>query len=542
MKFPKLRGLFTAATTVGEAKARALEATDVPYLRSRGPGYTARKRGQFTEVIADEPDVLSPVKLGFLWMVRLEGATLAGLVTRVRLAKPGAASQKDQTVLPAAPTPEYWGINGGLYVGAGRIAALTEQGTDWGNTQVRASAFTRTVSVRDAPGTSRAWIYNQVDGLASCMFATGWDDVRKAYRWGFVAKYAPFSAAGLAMSVVTSTTEQPTEAHVYLSDTAGSTPTHIVPPNDGATRVHFGARMYVTGPGQLTGLVFIKAHADFVPPASYALDVRQPYFLHSADHGETWTQIDASFLSPMIPKLTQAGAPPPGEYPDPQSAAYSATYSGFVYLGSGRSLFIFRHYASTARTDAYAKCYFFEAGVFTPLAWGYDASLDAVAFPALTRSFRGSVGAFEATGLIASDASSPASFCFGPGCCVVPTTRGVIFSTATCVLRITRDYGATWSEVTLPATMDGVSGLTPIIVPAAPYVSSDSPGRIYLIYRAKTDTSNTRRCYKTDGNFAAFADMGTVVDGASGRWADLAVWAPGKRPLCPQLPDEFNPP
>jgi len=539
MKFPKLRNPFTAATAVGEAKVRALEATDVPYLRSRGPGYTARKRGQFTEVIVDEPVALSPVKLGFLWMVRTAGAVLTALTTSVRLAKPGAAAQKDQAVLPAEPTPEYWGVVGGLYVGAGRIAALTERGTDWGNTQVRASAFTRNASTREAPGSPKAWVYDWADGLAACMFATGWDDVRKAYRWGFVAKYAPFSATGLAMSVTVSTTEKPTEAHVYLTDTAGSVPTHVVPPNDGTARVHFGGRVYVTGPGQLTGLVFVKAHPDFVPPASFTLDVRQPYFLHSSDHGESWTQIDASFLSPLIPKLTQAGAPPPGEYPDPQSAAYSATYSGFVYLGSGRSLFIFRHYATTARTDAYAKCYFFEAGAFTPLAWGYDTSLDQVMFPALTRSFRGSVGAAEATGLIASDAASPASFCFGPGCCVIPTTRGVIFSTATCVLRITRDYGATWSEVTLPTYMDGRAGTTPAIVPAAPYVSPDSPGTIYLITR--TDTSPALRCYKTDGSFTTFADLGIVVDAAGG-WSSLAVWAPGKRPLYPQLPDEFNPP
>ena len=80
------------------------------------------------------------------------------------------------------------------------------------------------------------------------------------------------------------------------------------------------------------------------------------------------------------------------------------------------------------------------------------------------------------------------------------------------------------------------------MVPAAPYVNLANPGTIYLVYRASTDASNTRRCYKTDGNFTTFTDMGVVVDGVSGQWSSLAVWAPGKRPLYPQLPDEFNPP
>lgn len=532
MKSPKLIGGLGPNTGVGMSKARALDNVEAPFLTSAGPGFIARKKNGFSEVEMLPTAAAPPA--GFLWMMRLDGAD--GAAMQVKLEKPGATRQKASTV--SAPPTEYWAAAGGLYVGGGRIAALTEDGTDWADTQAQASLFKRAGGGRTGFG----WR----PGLAHTMFATGWDAARGAYRWGFVAKQPPFAADGVSLApLAAATVHAANETNVYLSAGAGAM-THVVPPNAGASRAHFGGHLYVTGPGQLTGLVIVKAQATFSPPSTFVLDQEDPHFLHSTDHGESWTVLSGAFLLPLLKRLTQASTSPPGqEYPDPASAAYMAAYSWFVYLGNGKSLFIVRRTTTTSRTDFRASCYLFEAGVFTPLAWGYDASTDTIAAPRFTRIARGTLSDSSGAGvsLMSSDSISPTDYCFGPGCCAIPTQRGVVFSTMVCVLRVTRDYGATWSEVVLPAEFDGASGAVPAFVVQAPYLDTDRPGKIYMLSTTAAGGSRDWRCYSTDGHFAEFVDMGPVVVPASpDNWSQLATLATKTRPLYPQLPDEFRPP
>ena len=531
MKFPKLIGNLAAGTSTGESKARALDNVAAPFLTSAGPGFVTRKKNGRTEVEMVPDAAVQPT--GFLWM--MQTAAPGSLVMKVKLEKPGAKRQKVATVA-ALPT-EYWAATGGLYVGGGRIAALTESGTGWEGTQAQASLFRRSGGARAALG----W----KPGLAHTMFATGWDADRSAYRWGFVAKHPPLAADGVSLApLAAATAYAANEAHVYLSAGAGAM-THVVPPNAGPTRTHFGGHLYVTGPGQLTGLVVVKAQANFVPPDTFVLDQEDPYFLHSADHGETWTTLSGAFLLPLLKRLTQASTSPPGqEYPDPASAAYMAAYSWFVYLGGGKSLFIVRRTTTTSRTEFRASCYLFEAGTFTPLAWGYDASTDAVAAPRFTRIARGALSDPTGAGVsrMSSDSISPTDYCFGPGCCVIPTQRGSIFSTMTCVLRITRNYGATWSEVVLPAEFGGVNGAIPAFVVRAPYLDADRPGSVLMLSTTTAGGSRDWRCYSTNGHFTEFVDLGPVVAPASPDvWSQLAVLAPKTRSLYPQLPGEFAP-
>lgn len=77
--------LWDGANAVGEARERALQQVDAPYLTASGPGFTARKMGQFSEVTGVEPT--SPTSEVTNWWSASNNASTMVLVT-------GAATYK----------------------------------------------------------------------------------------------------------------------------------------------------------------------------------------------------------------------------------------------------------------------------------------------------------------------------------------------------------------------------------------------------------------------------------------------------------------
>ena len=109
MRFPKL---WDGANAVGEAKARHLDTIDVPFLRASGPGFSAHKRGEFSEVYGvDEKE--EKVEDG--WLTFSDGFYTAGDIT-IR----GAASARNRFV------------KRGTFSNTSGSAAITPSGKGWG--------------------------------------------------------------------------------------------------------------------------------------------------------------------------------------------------------------------------------------------------------------------------------------------------------------------------------------------------------------------------------------------------------------------------
>lgn len=532
MKFPKLIGDLSQGMSVGEGKAKALDNVNAPFLTAVGPGFITRKKGGFTEVVAEAP-VAPPAKVGDLWLIADDTSqpstadravvqlTAVRAKKAVRLARPSVAGQWLESTTGQHVNPE-------------RIGAYYQVGVDvqdydlhvYEAAQHRIDLASRT-SMQSLPSSATA-------GYMRSIFGLGWDSSISAYRWGYATKapsatplrllngttYDHLGGDGFISTSAGVNESQFFSAPVMHAGNVGGAMSSTTPSHEGAERCYFGGHIHVTGPGQATGLVVV---ADYLTDADAALGVttaanrKAPYFLHTADFGRTWSRIDASFVVPFLRIGT-------GGFYTFESMLELTLGSAFIYVGGGKSLFVMRGRLTSPTLSYTHKVYLFEGGAFTPLSWPYDNSSPNILAHALERSFGRWADSYSQL--------SGIRYCFGPGCCAVPATPRVAF-TGSEQLWVTRDYGASWSTVSLPANTG------PEFMVLKPYLSTEVPGTILMM---AVDLAGDSVCMRTDGNFTTFTSLGTVPRVASTQAVRRGLWAPKSRPLYPQLPGEFAPP
>lgn len=519
MKSPKLFGQPGATMAKGKAKARALQGTGAPFLTARGPGYTTRMKNGFLKVEVDEAEQAQEQPI--FWMLD-SGAT--------------AKAQTATTKRRVKRLPITTGVTAGgnfvvaslsaLNVGANRMVYFVEDhavddefSAGAGGAYYIGNTWPAVGSVRSGGGYQDHGISRMI---GRSLFATGWDDARKTWRWGYTTKaigVSTFSLAPGASYDGLPMVECIPRAHLSGLDTR--TATEVMLPNDG-NRVYFGGVAHVVGPGKLASLICVLDLTTTASPIATTLRV-PPYLATSDDHGESWAR------SPL--PLTIPGIYRGSRYREDR-LKLTAQLSFFVYLGSGKSLFIL-HYATGVAAfgteKSHSDCFIYEGGAFTPVAWGYEDSPFLTVPVTRVDTFSSAGFAAPADHLI----MEPINFCFGPGCAallVVNTTDSLapVFG-----LRITRDFGATWSQVLITSLL-GAGVASAFMRTAQPYLSEESPGLIYLT----SFSSEGMLVFKTDGRFLNATLLGTVP-GASFNGATLIN--KGASPY-PQLPDEFGPP
>ena len=506
MKSPKLFGQPGATMAKGKAKARALQDTGAPFLTARGPGYTARMKNGFLKVEVDEAE--QPQEQPLFWMLSNVSPERAQTATAKRKVK----------ALPIAATADLRVASAvAANIGANRMAYIAEDRYLAPGDTVDYHINTAWAVVGSPRNAGDLAEYPPADMLARSIFATGWDDARKTWRWGFASKVMGLYATWSGIS----STSAPLAECAPRANIAGldaSTTTAVTPPNEGS-RVYYGGAMYVVGPGKLASLVCV---GDYIAPGGSDPTVLRvtPYVLTSDDHGETWTKATAAFTVPFIRG---------GFVWSSDALRLMGSWSFFAYMGSGKSLFTLRYLDPTTSDSVLkAKCYIYESGAFTAVSWGYDASAYAPAA-------RMRLSVFGTSGIapqLDTWCSDPESWCFGPGCLALNVFHGTD-PFAPQGLRITRDYGATWSEVYTTALL-GAGHYSARMLVARPYLSEEAPGLIYLV----ASSGAGMEVFKTDGRFLSTTLLGTVP-GAN--WTGVTLINKGASPY-PQLPDEFGPP
>lgn len=508
MKSPKLIGNLTPDAGVGGSKARALDNVAAPFLTAAGPGFVTRKKnGGFTEVLTliDDPKAVKPL----FWLLRHNPPSAIRTTTLTKTTK---------KILPATTATDIVASFAALNVGANHMAyamddTLVPSGTVVDYLINQSWAVLANLKVA-GPAQKRAPTPQHIRSF----FATGWDAARRAWRWGYSAKVMGLFSG--SFSVGTSTAAlYPCQPRVFLGDTRTTAMTESTVPGESDDRVHFGGQLFVVGPGKLCGLVCVADYTTGGAPSPATLRIT-PYFLSSDDHGETWTRTPAAFLLPYV----RSG---PSSTMHSEALRLMASLSFFCYMGSGKSLFVLRYQDTTTPFALTAKVFLYEAGGFTDItsAFGSLGYLPAAQWRLNT------FGPLGFAAQVDPYCVDPTNCCFGPGCLAVR----VVSATdpfASDRLRITYDYGASWSEVTI-LTLLGAGHYAAQFVVVRPYVNPDNAGLIYMVAIESTGV----RFFKTNGLFAAAADVGFIpgID-----WSGVTLITKTSNPY-PQLPDEFGP-
>lgn len=513
MKFPKLIGDLNTVAGVGFAQDRALRNTDAPFLTASGPGFIARKSGQFSSVETLAAD--APSAEPYLW--HAYSPVNAVPIADVKMAVVDPKKGKRKLLTGAFAEGDYIST-AGLYVGGGRIAMARF----WNLAGPWAFASTTSIASRTETATERSL------NVVRSLFATGFDGTRGGWAWGLSMRMFADNVPG---SDGLNSQSMPLLARLCI---VGGSESLVTLPHEGGNRFEFSTGLYCAGPGHLVGLVtvFDKYHTeptgDPFDPVKLVVDRVWPYIVRSADHGLTWTREEAS---PLIPYL----------FDQVYSGGLTSTYSDgrlefaqvremglqsfFQYVGEGKSLLFLRS-ARTGWSEADVGttvnlCFLYDAttGSLSPLTWPFDTSAHVP-----IRAFSAPLLFDGVSPPTDTHCTRPASYCFGPGCCAVFVNDG-----ATTRLRITRDFGASWEEVSV-GTHDTFAFVT-----VKPYRNPEEPGRILFLERRSGGTD----CYVTDGNFNAFTLLGVVIPTSSFQTVEQGVLIRKRGALYPELPDEF---
>lgn len=513
MKFPKLIGSLSPDAGVGLGQERALHNTDAPFLSVSGPGFTARKLGQFSSVEVHEtaPALAEP----YLWHAYSPVNESPIVNVSMVVADPKRARRKN---LSGVGAPGNYISTAGLYVGGGRIAMARF----WNDAETHAFASTSSATSRGERAVAAT------ASVARSLFATGWDSVRAGWAWGMCMRpYADNSPGTYGLNG----RSMPLQARLVV----GEWDSLVTLPHEGGNRFEFSTGLYCAGPGCLVGLVTIFDEYHYEPtgdpfnPSRLAVSRVWPYVVRSNDHGLTWTREEASVLIPYLYDQVYSSYPAP-PYDDGRldfsQVRDMGTLSFFQYVGEGKSLLFLRAARAGWSTSDIGTtvnlCFLYDAttGALSPLTWPYNT---ATAVPIRAFSLPPLFGGLSPPADTAF--TRPSSYCFGTGCCAVFVNDG-----ATTRLRITRDFGSSWEEKPV-GTHDTFS-----FTVVRPYRGPSDPGRILFLERRSGGTD----CYVTDGNFDVFTSIGSVLAVGSYQTVEHGVVVKKRSGLYPELPDEFR--
>lgn len=534
MKYPKLIGDLTGDAPVGFSEARALQNTGAPFLTVSGPGFVARKQGQFLNVTTEQPAATDFKP--YLWHAYNTAAVdtahpLAPANLHYVVADP--KKRKRKTLIGAAPAGFYVST-AGLYVGGGKIAMLRY--LDSSASPIPLTFWMPVATEKSAAEESTG----SGDGFARTMFATGWDASSNSWRYGFstrpVMDFSPPVAAELQMNYRLASYGMQGKAH--LSTNPLGTTSAVALPYEGGNRFQFSSGVFCAGPGKLISLVTVSDHLTIAAGVA-TLDRVNPFVLTSDDHGQSWSRATADFLTPFLRLQLDPYSDNRPEVMGFDQVQLMGLLSFFQYIGGGKTLLFVRSARTgwvaspAAAGDEANLCFIWDGSGFSRLAWGFDGSSRIPTFGYDSPLPTGS----PPSGGWSADRRTiaPTSYCFGPGCCAIFAVGDFDFTTFRypTFLRITRDFGATWSEVDVSNFSTAFSFIT-----LSPYLSPEKPGRILFLKKRAGGTD----CYQTTGEFASFVNLGPVIQVTSQGTRETGVFVGKRKHLYPELPNEFNKP
>lgn len=537
MKFPKLIGNLTPGAAIGFSQAKALQNTGAPFLTASAPGVTTRTKNGFTEVETTEAaDLATP----YIWAMHSGNTTATakvnvsvpgGYTKRLGFGKPLKVSGTLGYYGPLSTSDDHRYAGRGLYVGAGKIA-LPKFFDDSSQGPIPLTVYGALTSATSRAESTAFYVGGST---MRSLFATGWDTTAGDWRWGFSTRAINFEVPGVSgypsnYARDLSPWEARTEVHVG-SVRGEFTSTFI--PGGPANRMQFCSGAFCVGPGKLAALTTV---IDYVNPTGVSVVAHEgPHLALSNDHGLTWSVSTASWLNPYVRTATQT-------MPDTssQSVAFAAQsaqlgrWARFIYLGEGKSLLVlpFGAWISGAEHPA---CFTVDGTTGTFSGWAVDgktpyAPVGAV-YPYTTP---GSIPPLISINGWALDGSfaTPTSECFGVGCVVVRMAEPSDPFNLVNTLRVTYDFGASWTDISVPSIE---AWKMSDFIPLSPYVNPDKPGALIALVKEGANTV----AYRTTGLFDNFRRLGVVVRGAV---TERGVFVNKRHSLYPALPGEFNAP
>lgn len=512
--WPKRRD--TGPMPRGLSLARRIDAIDLPYMKARANGHSAKKSGEFMDLRRDR-DEQAQVLFTYLW-----GDVLGEASFTTGGYNPEQHFKRLSTYGTVIGAGYSLPTSFSFYVGDKYILRLASDGANayWPVTVQPTLGDEYPPNISNAGRSISYHATAKLEGGAALtefqhaltLWASGWDG--SAYRFGFGGLWRATPATtvlltgGGPIDGQTAFTRQTQEYRVWAGNVGDFTVDDSVLAA-AAGRECTAARVQVAGPGRVIAL---QATMEQLASTGWVLtDTPNPgdgYYTgtwdayvapriwRSTDHGSSWSSYEATFLAPYIGQL-DFQIPPwstsgilAANYDrllyDNQQMALMALGARFIYCGGDTVLLIVP--ACKLAADTYATLLFrstdggasFSRVNWLPDAW--TATLDGVPTPNVT-SFVGYAYNLH--------------WSLGDGHAFVPTKHadGVR-------MLYTTDHGSTW-------TLSGV--VPPTYVPAftdAFFPTVIAPGKGVV---ATLDTVDERVGWARFGpDFSAYVALGTV--------------------------------
>ena len=492
MKYPKLRD---GPTAIGESSIRALHQvsdTLAPFLKKETtPGTIGYKKNGFDEVHQKQG---AP----YLWGNYLVNTVDAGAQIYVATLSPEdhIGSTHFYGATYNFGSENVAAMSFFVHVGDNYVLILL---CDRANTSLSAAKFWPSIARADSLG--REYLSTE-DGHARrtisyidsalltglglgghylSLWATGWKDSTERFRFGMT---------GLFYTDPTNptTTRVPVS---FIASTGGYAMTQVAYPLYSG-RNHYPFSTFCVGPGKLEALNFVD---NTTGSPTYAA----PYLAQSSDHGSTWSAAATTWLTPYLHPPTGLT----GSAAEQQQAALGL-WTTIFYIGNGKKLlyipagYVDELAAGWASPSRYAPMLFLDDGSgYTRVSWPADTWYVTAAGAFLPST--------DSTIKFTFDREQRAAhYAFGDDCMYVP-----VFHDGAVRIMSTRDAGSTWTfSPEVPAEMVTTgSDIAGAII--KPYVNTAKRGRI--LFAAPNYTTNRLNFVQTDGEFAAFKNIGAVV-------------------------------
>lgn len=485
---------WNGSNPVGESQVNALERVDAPFLTAIGPDYqTYKKDGSY--------EMYGGGHAPFLWgSYLLDDGNVYFAYADVRepyaqVSIPRALYQIGGAYVDAQALKVFVGDNCVLHLIANAVDTGLDTTVFW-VAATRADRFGSEFLPAQAGHERQSISYvgdAQIHGFPRfltnfSLFATGWHDDTRRYRFGFTAM-SYTDAAHKEMTLRGACFVASTGAYAMTQST-----TMVLP-----DRVHTRYNTGVIGPGKLQYLQCVQE--EFVSGSTTTWKTQiHPFLCTSADHGDTWSFAYVSFLDASL-ILRAAGSTSRAFYDNLQLTAMTQ-YALMTYIGEGQQLLIVPNAWVDGSEDLFTARYAAAAFIgdgstgFTRLTWPADTWY--VRRDGITR-----IGATPVLPLVTMGEMRGAHYAFGAGCFFIPVADAGGWRAM-----LTHDFGATWSfsdYVPVDMAMPGDIGFAGTVV--RPYESEAKPGLI--LFAAPDYATGKLRFYSADGTFGEFKRAGT---------------------------------
>lgn len=473
---------------LGQAQKRILDGVDAPYQVRRSGSTVTSKQDDFTQTRTTPSDLslvghyVSPANTVPVVLVDLAARATKQLMFGA-LISTGAYSPTVQHAR-IAHVGDGYGLT--LYSNIGNVAPNVGAEQYWASLLRLQGAGDEVNQGGDEGRRTTSFIdqavgnggYYTTDQYIS-LVASGWDGTTKRWRFGMAAKYLGPLSNNFAIPV-------------FFAGNTGKRSLAPVSFPSYIDRTHYVGGMYCAGPAKLIMLVAI---ANEIPP----FDLIPPYFATSPNHGDTWTNRDATELAPY---LTQTLSGVQYVYDDAQLGAL-ARNNVITYLGDGHTMLTIPSgqvdMGGLNGAPRYAPMAFVASpgGNYTRVAWPADTwYTNAAGVPV---DPEGSRVQFP----LADISAKSAQLGFGKNCMYVP-----VWTMGGPRIMYTIDRGAKWTiSPSLPATISANLTKTngACLTVLAPYISTTSKG--LLVIAAPDYTTKRVTFFAAAGDFKKFSKV-----------------------------------